>query len=233
MVASALARCTGLRSAVSSTAEPSRRRSVTAAAHASVDTASRIGAEPRTCSTTQALSKPSASACLRKSRIRRVSTGAPTNVWGIATPSVTRLFTRASCQDGPGTANYPPVASRLLLHEGMLFAGLTAAAFLLAQAASPSAVWPPPPVTVPSIGSPGAPAQPQTVPSIGSRPGEAVQPGSTPSIGSPGAPAQPQTVPSIGSRPGEAAQPGSTPSIGSAGSPPSPPSVPSYGAATE
>ena len=62
MVARLLATCTGLRSAVSSTAEPRRSLSVTAAAYASSVTDSRLGAEPRICSTTQALSKPSASA---------------------------------------------------------------------------------------------------------------------------------------------------------------------------
>jgi len=97
----------------------------------------------------------------------------------------------------PGTANYTPVASRLLRSEVMLFAGLTAAAFLLAQAASPSAVWPPPPVTVPSLGSPGAPAPPQVVPSIGSR-GSPPSPPSVPSLGSAGAPGQPPSVPSLG-----------------------------------
>jgi len=82
--------------------------------------------------------------------------------------------------------DYTPLAPVLLLTVGMLFAGLTAAAFLLAQAsASPAPVWPPPPATVPSLGSSGAPAQPATVPSIGSRPGEPTQPGTTPSPPSP------------------------------------------------
>ena len=84
----------------------------------------------------------------------------------------------------------------MLFHEGMLFAGLTAAAFLLAQAASPSAVWPPPPVTVPSLGSPGAPAQPQTVPSIGS----AGSPPSPPSVPSYGTATERYQPPAVGSQ---------------------------------
>jgi len=80
----------------------------------------------------------------------------------------------------------------------MLFAGLTAAAFLLAQAASPSSVWPPPPATVPSLGSPGAPPSPHTVPSIGNRAGEPVSPPTVPSIGSPGAPPSPEASGSYG-----------------------------------
>ena len=108
--------------------------------------------------------------------------------------------------------DYTPLAPVLLLTVGMLFAGLTAAAFLLAQAsASPAPVWPPPPATVPSLGSSGAPAQPATVPSIGSRRVAPGSPPTVPSIGSPGAPPSPEPTASY-DKSTEQSQP---PSVGS------------------
>jgi hypothetical protein len=60
-----LARWTGLCSGVTNTAQPSRSRSVHAAAYVIVSTGPRCGIVPRTCSCVQPLWKPSPSARVR------------------------------------------------------------------------------------------------------------------------------------------------------------------------
>jgi len=139
------------------------------------------------------------------------------NAAGGATPASRRRGVRVA-----GTAVAPIL--------GMLSACLSVW-FLLAQAASPSSVWPPPPATVPSLGSPGAPPPPATVPSLGS-PGAPPSPATVPSLGSAGAPPPPVTVPSLGSV-GAPAAPATVPSLGSPGAPPPPASVPTYGRTTD
>jgi hypothetical protein len=114
------------------------------------------------------------------------------------------------------------------LHRSRVLLGCCALAHVvLAQAVTPSNI---PPVTVPSLGSPGAPGSPATVPSLGS-PGAPPQPATVPSLGSPGAPPPPASVPSLGSS-GAPPPPASVPSVGTTG-PVQPGSVPSLGTATE
>jgi len=91
-----LARWIGLRNAVRSTADPSRIRSVHAAAYVSNVTGSRLRTEPKICSTTHTLSKPSASARERNPRMPRTSKLPERIVCGIATPSRTPVVTGES-----------------------------------------------------------------------------------------------------------------------------------------
>lgn len=79
----------------------------------------------------------------------------------------------------------------------MRLGAVVPALLILAQAVPPSNVWPPPPITVPSIGSRGAPPQPPSVPSLGRRD---YQPPSVPSLGVRDTATQPVSVPSIGSQ---------------------------------
>src|ERR1700742_1373841 len=76
-----LARCTGLRSGVTKTAQPSRIRSVQAAAYAISSSGLITGLLPMICSWVQAPSKPSSSA---RTRNRRTSRGSTANC-GMAT----------------------------------------------------------------------------------------------------------------------------------------------------
>ena len=124
-------------------------------------------------------------------------------------PNVTRDFTpsllrrsRRCLNSTPGHhGGSGPLASRLPKYCRMAawlvpaLVALTMVAEALAQA--PGTPWPPPPVTVPSLGSPGAPRQPATVPSLGIR-DTPYQPRSVPSAGSRTAPLQPATTPSLG-----------------------------------
>jgi hypothetical protein len=116
------------------------------------------------------------------------------------------------------------VAPALLVCKHMrimltVLALLAVPSIVLAQAGT----WPPPPQSVPSLGSPGAPPNPGSVPSLGSR-GAPVSPGSVPSTGTPGGPVSPGSVPTLDSA-GAPRDPGSVPSGGP--QPATTPSVPS------
>jgi hypothetical protein len=84
------------------------------------------------------------------------------------------------------------VASPLLNDEHMIAAGLALLGILIAQAGSRLDT---PPVTVPSLGSPGAPPAPATTPSIG-KSGPPESP-SVPSLGPTTEGLQPPIVPSL------------------------------------
>jgi hypothetical protein len=152
-------------------------------------------------------------------------------------PSITRDFTPSLLRTSRRRPNHTPgrhgwsgpLASRLSKYCRMAvwlvppLVALTMVAEALAQA--PGTPWPPPPVTVPSLGSPGAPRQPATVPSLGIR-DTPYQPRSVPSAGSRTAPPQPADTPSLGLGT-ERYQPYTAPSVGISTERAQPLSVPS------
>jgi hypothetical protein len=77
------ARCNGLATVLTYTAQPSRICSVHAAAYPRTALESRFGAVPMTCSVVQAPSKPSSSARLRYRRSAAGSKAPSGTSWGI------------------------------------------------------------------------------------------------------------------------------------------------------
>jgi len=152
---------------------------------------------------------------------------------GIAMPSVTRDLTPSLLRTS--RRNQGTLASRLTRygHMAIWLAPSLVALTMVAQAAAqaPGTSWPPPPVTVPSLGSPGAPPQPATVPSLGIR-DRPYQPPSVPSAGSRTAPPQPATAPSVGLGT-ERYQPYTAPSVGISSERYQPYTAPSIGINTE